>query len=78
VVVPTLVLELSLSIWQMLLHLSIKRKFISLNFHLNYFPNILRFNHGFKNQTEKRTEKGSGSRITGRTGVGPVVEPVTS
>jgi hypothetical protein len=34
--------------------------------------------HGFKNRTEKRTEKGSGSRITGLTGVGPIIEQVTS
>jgi hypothetical protein len=34
--------------------------------------------HGFKNRTGKRTGKESGSRITGPTGVGPVVEPVTS
>ena len=34
--------------------------------------------HGFKNQTEKRTRKENGSRITGPTGVRPVVELVTT
>jgi hypothetical protein len=34
--------------------------------------------HGFKNRTGERTGKGSGSRTSGPTGVGPVVEPVTS
>ena len=34
--------------------------------------------HGFKNRTGERTGKGSGSRISGPTGVRPVVEPVTS
>jgi serine/threonine protein kinase len=35
-------------------------------------------NHGFKNRTGERTGKGSGSRTSGPTGVGSVVEPVTS
>ena len=39
---------------------------------------FLGIDHGFKNRTGKRTGKGSGSRTTGPTGVGPVVEPVTS
>ena len=34
--------------------------------------------HGFKNRTGERTGKGSGSRTSGPTGVGPVVELVTS
>ena len=34
--------------------------------------------HGFKNRTGERTGKESGSRTSGPTGVGPVVEPVTS
>jgi hypothetical protein len=34
--------------------------------------------HGFKNRTGERAGKGSGSRTSGPTGVGPVVEPVTS
>jgi hypothetical protein len=34
--------------------------------------------HGFKNRTGERTGKGRGSRISGPTGVRPVVEPVTS
>ena len=36
------------------------------------------YEHGFKNRTGERTGKGSGSRTSGPTGVGPVVEPVTS
>ena len=38
----------------------------------------LRNFHGFKNRTEERTGKGSGSCTSGPTGVGPVVEPMTS
>jgi hypothetical protein len=36
------------------------------------------FLHGFKNRTGERTGKESGSRTSGPTGVGPMVEPVTS
>ncbi len=35
-------------------------------------------NHGFKNWIGERIGKGSGSRTSGPTRVGPVVEPVTS
>jgi hypothetical protein len=38
----------------------------------------MRYNQGFKNRTGERTGKGSGYRISGPTGVGPVVEPVMS
>jgi hypothetical protein len=34
--------------------------------------------HGIKNRTKERIEKESGSRTSGSTGVGSVVEPVTS
>jgi hypothetical protein len=39
---------------------------------------LRRHTHGFKNRTGEITGKGSGSRTSGPTGVGPVVEPVTS
>ena len=50
-------------------------KYFSLNFILYKLGSI---SHGFKNRTGERTGKGSGSRTSGPTGVGPVVEPVTS
>ena len=34
--------------------------------------------NGFKNRTGEKTGNESGSRTSGPTGVGPVVEPVTS
>ena len=45
---------------------------------INGIELLLYVTHGFKNRTGERTGKGSGSRITGPTGVRSVVEPMTS